>query len=323
MRASLRALFHLGLNILSACAIVFANKAVLTTYGFHFPVALTFIHTLFTCVGMECMALLGLFQRKVLTLQQVTPLAGAFVGYIVLCNISLQINPVALYQLMKIAVAPTVVLLEYLLSGKVPGKPVFCAVLVVCVGVGIATVAELHLSANYAGLLVGVAATLVTALYQVWVGTKQKELEVSSMQLLHQYTPIASIILGCMVPLLEPHGYPDYETGSLLAWTITTPAAVAIIISTILGFVVTLSTFLAIQSTSSLTYSVVGHVKTFVILAGSWFIFNEPMPIKKVLGLSVSMIGLVWYTHSKLLQFSNALTSDNTGGRLDVRVDFK
>ena len=42
---------------------------------------------------------------------------------------------------------------------------------------------------NLVGIAVGVGATLMTALYQIWAGSKQKELKASSMQLLHAYTP--------------------------------------------------------------------------------------------------------------------------------------
>ena len=57
---------------------------------------------------------------------------------------------------------------------------------------------------NVSGIFVGMAATLVTALYQSWAGSKQKELRASSMQLLQAYTPHATLMLGVLVPLCEP-----------------------------------------------------------------------------------------------------------------------
>ena len=38
-----------------------------------------------------------------------------------------------------------------------------------------------------------------TALYQIWAGSKQKELGLGSMQLLHQYVPLAAMLLGILV----------------------------------------------------------------------------------------------------------------------------
>ena len=49
-----------------------------------------------------------------------------------------------------------------------------------------------------------------------------------------------------------------------------------------------------IGATSSLTYNVVGHVKTVIILAGGVVFFGDTMPIKKAGGIAVAMIGIVW-----------------------------
>ncbi len=38
-----------------------------------------------------------------------------------------------------------------------------------------------------------------TALYQIWAGSKQKELGLGSMQLLHQYVPLAAMLLAVLV----------------------------------------------------------------------------------------------------------------------------
>eukprot|EP00983_Pelagomonas_calceolata_P081263 1155503-Pelagomonas_calceolata.AAC.4 len=58
-----------------------------------------------------------------------------------------------------------------------------------------------QIASNVLGILVGVAATLMTALYQTWAGSKQKELHASSFQLLNAYTPLATVFLGLLVPV--------------------------------------------------------------------------------------------------------------------------
>ncbi len=87
---------------------MFANKAVMTTFGFHFIYALTLIHTLATLVGMKVFAYFGMFEKKKLPKLSIASLAGAYVGYIVLNNLNLQMNTVGFYQISKIAVAPAV-----------------------------------------------------------------------------------------------------------------------------------------------------------------------------------------------------------------------
>jgi solute carrier family 35 protein E3 len=172
---------------------------------------------------------------------------------------------------MKIAVAPTVMALDAALYRRVPTPRVAASVLLVCLGVAVATVTDTHMARNARGLAVGLAATLVTAMYQIWAGTKQKELRASSMQLLHQYTPQAAAILGLLVPIMEPVGWGHlrggavaaaagagvWGDGTLLGYNFTPAAAAAIVLSAVLGLLVSLSTFLVIGATSSLTYNVV------------------------------------------------------------------
>jgi hypothetical protein len=87
-----------ALNIASASGIVFANKVVFATYKFRYTCALTWIHTLVTLIGMQLFLSAGMFKRKSIPQLQLVPLAAAYVGYIVLCNLSLNINTVGFYQ---------------------------------------------------------------------------------------------------------------------------------------------------------------------------------------------------------------------------------
>lgn len=82
------------LNIASTCGIVFANKLVLSTFGFSFPVALTLLHALFTAAGMELMCRAGFFSRKAAPLRATAPVALAYVGSIVFSNMSIKFNTV-------------------------------------------------------------------------------------------------------------------------------------------------------------------------------------------------------------------------------------
>jgi solute carrier family 35 protein E3 len=159
---------------------------------------------------------------------------------------------------MKIAIAPTVVVMEFFMFGKLPSRLMILSVLVVCAGITVATVSDTVAVNNMMGLVVGVAATLVTALYQIWAGSKQRELAANSSQLLHAYTPHAVWLLGTLVPIFEPIGWSERGPNTLLGFNYTWDAVAAIVISALLGILVSLSTFLVIGTTSSLTYNIVG-----------------------------------------------------------------
>lgn len=147
---------------------------------------------------------------------------------------------------------------------------------------------------NSMGLCVGIGATMVTALYQIWAGTKQRELEANSTQLLLAYTPWAALLLLAFIPMFEKMGWEHGEEGSLMGYQFYTAAIIAIIVSAVLGILVSLSTFLVIGATSSLSYNVVGHLKTVIILTGGCIFFGDDMSWKRLLGLATAMAGIVW-----------------------------
>ena len=113
---------------------------------------------------------------------------------------------------------------------------------------------------------------------------------------------LAAGMLATLVLTVEPTGLAHPTPDTLLGYTYT-PAAVAVIaVSAVLGLLVSLSTFLVIGATSSLTYNVVGHVKTVIILAGGCVFFGDEMPAKKLGGIAVAMSGIVWYSQLKLAE---------------------
>lgn len=163
----LRAASSLLLNVVSTCAIVFANKAIFSVYNFRFLYALTLAHSVVTALGMVVLASLGLFQVKHLPATETIPLALSFVGYVVFWNYSLKLNSVGFYQLAKVCITPAVVLLELFVSGKAPTLAEIGAVVVTCLGVTLASVSDPDISTNLVGVAISAAAVCFSALYQV------------------------------------------------------------------------------------------------------------------------------------------------------------
>ena len=287
-------------NLSSVVMIVVANKMVLFTYKFSFVVTLTLLHSLFTAVGMRAMAAAGLFQVRPVAARHSVPVAAVYVGFIVFNNLSIQINPLGFYQLSKLAITPVVVAIEWLAYGKTASPRVLASIAVLLVGITLCTVNDSQVSSNLPGILAAVAAVLVASLYQVWAGTKQKELGLNGMQLLHQVAPVSVLLLAVLIPLMEPVGWSDPRPGTILGYSFTGKAVAWILASSALGLVVTLSTFLFIGATSSLTYNVVGHLKTVLIVAAGVFLFGEGMGLKKGAGLLVALSGIAWYSHIKI-----------------------
>jgi solute carrier family 35 protein E3 len=63
-----------------------------------------------------------------------------------------------------------------------------------------------------------------------------------------------------------------------------------------MGLSVTLSSYWAIGMTSPLTFNVLGHLKTAMVLAAGILVFGDTMTWMKGGGLLLSMCGVVWYS---------------------------
>lgn len=291
-----KTVLYIASNIVSATLIVFANKLVLSpgSLGWSYVYALTFLHTATSWAGMGLFAAVGMYTRKPLPKTTLLPLACAYVGYVVLNNLSLQVNQVGFYQLTKICIAPVVLVMEVCLLGKRTTRKVVASVGVVCAGVAAATLADKSIISSVLGLSVGLAAVLVTATYQIWAGSYQRSLQASSMQLLDQYCPIATGLLAATTLAAIPT--PD----TILGYTYTPTAIFFIALSCVLGLLVNLTTFLVIGATSSLTYNIVGHIKTVLILGGGCLFFGDVITLPKFCGIALAFSGIVWYSHLQM-----------------------
>lgn len=81
------------------------------------------------------------------------------------------------------------------------------------------------------------------------------------MQLMDNYCPYAAGLLCVLVPIFEPLGFNSMvktsQQDTLLNYNYTPAIVGAIALTAVLGLLVSLSTFLVIGATSSLTYNVV------------------------------------------------------------------
>jgi solute carrier family 35, member E3 len=279
-------------NLGAACAIVFANKLVMSVLGFNFAITLTFVHTLVTLFICKFMCSAGAISPKSVPNRALFLLATAFVTSIVLCNMSLRLNTVGFYQITKIAVSPAVLLLEILTNHRFPPFRVTICVGVVCFGVGLATVYDKQVTTNVSGILIGLTSVIASAQYGIWISAVTKQYEVTPVQLLDKYLPFAALLTAICVPVEQCFS----QQYNVFTFPYTARCISVICISAFLGSLVTFSTFVVISETSSLTYAVVGHVKTVAILSGGCIVFGDQITPVKMAGISIALCGIIAYT---------------------------
>uniref|UniRef100_A0A8C8B3F4 Solute carrier family 35 member E3 n=1 Tax=Otus sunia TaxID=257818 RepID=A0A8C8B3F4_9STRI len=145
------------------------------------------------------------------------------------------------------------------------------------------------------GMAFATLGVLVTSLYQVWVGAKQHELQVNSMQLLYYQAPMSSAMLLFIIPFFEPvFG----EGGIFGPWTLS--AVIMVLLSGIIAFMVNLSIYWIIGNTSPVTYNMFGHFKFCITLLGGCLLFKDPLSVNQGLGILCTLLGILAYTHFKL-----------------------
>ena len=156
---------------------------------------------------------------------------------------------------------PCVALLQYLFLGKSISGLTMAALASVCVGVGLTNTGAA--GTTTLGASIAVAAFTVTAFYQVWIGKKIKEFNVSSPQLLLNQAPIAALLLAFLAPFFDT--IPDVKTipGDTLIALFLSGIAAALLVTRLLlnqnfhtDLYQNLSQFLIIGRMSALTFNV-------------------------------------------------------------------
>ena len=307
--ATSKAVLFGAFNIFSSVFIVFANKEVFTTHGFSHPVALTCLHSLFTIAGMSILGHFRIFEAIGVRPDQrrdVALTSASYVGYVCLTQLSLQVNSVGFYQVAKIAVTPLVCVIQWALFSATYSTAMKLSLTLVCLGVALATVADL--SVTVLGIGVAFVGSCFTATYQIFAGSMQRKLGLDSNQLVYNVAPYSFAFLLVLVPIFENVGFygdlmmNEGNPETILGYRPTPAALFMIFLSSVLGVCVTLSTFLFIHATNPVTFNVVGHLKTIMVVAGGMIYYGDGVEPLKLLGLVVAIAGIYWYTQIKQKQ---------------------
>jgi len=218
-------------------------------------------------------------------------------------NLNLAKNTVGFYQVTKLLCIPVTILMEYVMFKSLVSNTVVLSLVVLLVGVGIATVSDVGL--NFLGCVYAVAAILATVMGQIFTKSTQQSLKLDHMQLLHHASPIVFTGMFVMAPIFDdvfPPAVPlpDHSLLSLVREGRLTMFMITVIFaSCVFALGVNISNYMVIGQTSPITYQVVGHFKTMLVLISGWMFFEKETNLKNLFGVSVAVVGMVWYSHVK------------------------
>ena len=303
----------------SSVSLVLVNKYVFAG-GFRFPMTLTFFHFVFTVGFYRLLAALKMYEPAyTMPAGETFKMAAAGVGSIGFMNISLQLNSVGFYQITKLAIVPCTLVAQALLFNSHASRKVKVSLAILLLGVGLATVTDVQLNAP--GFVLGVLAILTTTIFQIWQGSKQKDYDLSATQLQGAVcffqalqSCAAAIALENLCIQLPGGGsfggdersgecrtavsfLMDYERNSTVLGLVFATCFIALAVNW--------CSFGLIGRTSAITFQVVGHTKTCLVLTGGfllWPLASRQQLINNVIGVSVAMVGCVLYGHIKLAE---------------------
>ncbi|KAJ7964313.1 Nucleotide/sugar transporter family protein [Quillaja saponaria] len=281
----------LSLSVVSSVSIVICNKALISTLGFTFATTLTSWHLLVTFCSLHVALWMKLFEHKPFDSRAVMGfgiLNGISIG---LLNLSLGFNSVGFYQMTKLAIIPCTVLLETIFFRKVFSRTIQFSLTILLLGVGIATVTDLQL--NALGSVLSLLAVVTTCVAQIMTNTIQKKFKVSSTQLLYQSCPYQAITLFVIGPFLDWL----LTNMNVFAFNYTPQVLFFIVLSCLISVSVNFSTFLVIGKTSAVTYQVLGHLKTCLVLGFGFVLLHDPFSWHNILGILIAVIGMVLYSY--------------------------
>ncbi|XP_022134913.1 nucleotide-sugar uncharacterized transporter 1 isoform X2 [Momordica charantia] len=284
----------LTFNFFVAVSIIFMNKLVLKTVGFTFPIFLSFIHYFISWILMAVFNFFSILPASPLskTTRSSTLLTLGLVMSLStgLANVSLKYNSVGFYQMAKIAVTPSIVLAEFILYGKKVSFSKVLALIVVSVGVAVATVTDLQF--DLFGACIALAWIIPSAVNKILWSSLQQQENWTAMALMWKTTPVTLCGFVALIPFLDPPG--------VLSFNWSYHNTLAILLSAILGFLLQWSGALALGATSAVSHVVLGQFKTCVILLGNYYLFNADPGRTSICGAFTAIMGMSIYTYLNL-----------------------
>lgn len=282
--------FYLLLNVIFSIAIVLLNKWLYIHTGFP-NITLSMIHFVMTFVGLIICEKLDVFCVKDIDIKEMLLIAMTFCGFVVLTNLSLAHNTVGTYQVAKMLTTPCVIVMQMIFYRKRFSTLVKLTLIPITLGVVINFYYDIQF--NVIGTVYGTLGVLVTSLYQVMVNRKQREFQMDPMQLLFYQAPLSTVMLLIVIPIFEPVGQTFTHNWSLMD-------VVMVILSGVVAFFVNLTSYWIIGKTSPLTYNMVGHSKFCLLLLGGSLLFHETLAINQVIGITLTLVGIILYAHVKM-----------------------
>ncbi|MBA0802012.1 hypothetical protein Gohar_012344, partial [Gossypium harknessii] len=193
-------------------------------------------------------------------------------------NVSLMWNSVGFYQIAKLSMIPVSCFLEVVFDKVRYSRNTKLSILLVLLGVAVCTVTDV--SVNIKGFLAA------------YVHFLQRKHSLGSFDLLGHTAPVQAASLLLAGPFV------DYwlTEKKVYAYNYTAVSMFFIILSCTIAVGTNLSQFICIGRFTAVSFQVLGHMKTILVLIlGFLFFGKEGLNLHVILGMVVAVAGMIWY----------------------------
>ncbi|WOL16371.1 UDP-galactose transporter 2-like [Canna indica] len=277
-------------NVLTSVGIIMVNKALMSSHSFSFATTLTGLHFATTTFMTLVFKWLGYIQASHLPLSELIKFVLFANLSIVGMNVSLMWNSVGFYQIAKLCMIPVSCLLEVVFDKIRYSRATKLSIVVVLIGVAICTVTDV--SVNTKGLIAATIAVWSTSLQQYYVHFLQKKYSLGSFNLLGHTAPTQAASLLILGPFM------DYwlTNKRVDTYDYNVTAVFLIILSCTIAVGTNLSQFICIGRFTAVSFQVLGHMKTILVLILGFFFFGkEGLNLHVVFGMILAVLGMIWY----------------------------
>lgn len=277
-------------NVVTSVGIIIVNKALMAKYGFSFATTLTGLHFATTTLMTAVLKWLGYIQPSHLPFSELLKFVICANFSIVGMNVSLMWNSVGFYQIAKLSMIPVSCFLEVVLDKIRYSRDTKLSILIVLLGVAVCTVTDV--SVNAKGFIAALIAVWSTSLQQYYVHQLQRKYSLGSFNLLGHTAPAQAASLLLLGPFL------DYWLTSkrIDNYDYNVAAMMFLILSCTIAVGTNLSQFICIGRFTAVSFQVLGHMKTILVLIMGFFFFGkEGLNLHVVIGMLIAVVGMVWY----------------------------
>ncbi|CAF0886368.1 unnamed protein product [Rotaria sp. Silwood1] len=306
-----RFILNYSLNFLSAILLIYVSKWLFRQY----PIT-SLTLTIFNCFysGFFAWIILQFLSKisikniqtstnRFKSLLRLLLISTSFSAFITFSNLSLQYNTIGTYQLIKLQVPPTLMLIEWIqlqlgLNSSILTKEKFSrdyslyvllAFGIIVLGTLINTYSDLYF--HPLGVTYACISVICNALYQAMVQNDKASSTYERTHFLQNQTiTSAFILLPCWIFIDSSFEFNWYV---LFQWNLM----ILIFICGLLAFIVNSSVIWCIKDDAAIGYNMVGQLKTlFIVFVGS-ALFGEILTIKQIISVLFTTIGCLIYVY--------------------------